>query len=282
MWLYITRRLLWLPFLLVAASLVTFTLGRFGPGNPVEVALGNRYDPDSAAAKNLASQWGLDKPFAQQYLNYVWNALHGDFGESYRFRGRPVSSLLLSKMWVSFQVNVAALVVSVGIGLPLGFFIAHKQGSWLDPTIVAIALILMSIPIMVSIPAFVWATCLKLDVLPCSGMGRLLGRQNHRPRRHNGNPGRRRTLAPHARQHPRRHGTGLHPHRLLQGTLARPGGLSPRLQERHDTHNNRTSLHHGRHIRHQLHRRTALREYPDSAISPSNPSGTETTPSSWP
>ena len=171
MWLYITRRLLWLPFLLIAASLVTFTLGRFGPGDPVVVALGNRYEPDSAAANNLRAQWGLDKPFAQQYLNYVWNALQGDFGESYRFRGRAVSSLLLSKMWVSFQVNVAALIVSIGIGIPLGFFIAHKQGSWMDPTVVAIALILMSIPIMVSIPAFVWATCLKLDVLPCSGWG---------------------------------------------------------------------------------------------------------------
>ena len=87
MWLYITRRILWLPVLLLAVSLVTFTLGRFGPGDPVQVALGNRYDPDSEVTKNLRRQFGLDKPYAIQYGSYVWNVLHGDFGESYRFRG---------------------------------------------------------------------------------------------------------------------------------------------------------------------------------------------------
>ena len=171
MWLYITRRILWLPVLLLAVSLVTFTLGRFGPGDPVQVALGNRYDPDSEVTKNLRRQFGLDKPYAIQYGSYVWNVLHGDFGESYRFRGRAVSSLLASKMWVSFQVNLAALIVSLGVGLPLGFYIAHKQGTWQDPSTVASALILMSIPIMVSIPAFLWLMCLKLDLMPCSGWG---------------------------------------------------------------------------------------------------------------
>ncbi len=171
MWLYITRRILWLPVLLLAASLITFTLGRFGPGDPVQVMLGNRFDPDSAVTKNLRAKLGLDRPFAVQYLDYVWKAAQGDFGESYRFRGHAVSSLLVSKIWVSFQVNAAAMIVSLGIGLPLGFYIAHKQGTWQDPSAVATSLVLMSIPVMVSIPAFLWLTCLKLDLLPCSGWG---------------------------------------------------------------------------------------------------------------
>ncbi len=171
MWLYISRRLLWLPVLLLATSLVTFTLGRFGPGDPVQVLLGDRYDPDSAVTKSLEREFGLDRPFAIQYADYMWNALHGDFGESYRFRGRPVSELLYAKMWVSFQVNLAALAVSLAVGLPLGFFIAHKQGSWMDPTTVSISLFLMSIPIMVTVPAFLWVSCLKTDLLPCSGWG---------------------------------------------------------------------------------------------------------------
>ena len=171
MWLYITRRILWLPVLLFAASLVTFTLGRFGPGDPVQVMLGNRYEEGSVVTENLRAELGLDKPFAIQYATYMWGVLQGDFGESYRFRGRPVSELLISKMWVSFQVNLAALIVSLSVGLPLGFYIAHKQGGWQDPTAVSTALILMSIPIMVTIPAFLWATCVKTDLLPCSGWG---------------------------------------------------------------------------------------------------------------
>ncbi|CAI8034027.1 Dipeptide transport system permease protein DppB [Geodia barretti] len=101
----------------------------------------------------------------------MWGVLHGDFGESYRFRGRPVSELLFPKMWVSFQVNLAALIVSLSIGLPLGFFIAHRQGTWQDPAVVTIALVLMSIPIMISIPLTLWGLCLKLQLVPCSGWG---------------------------------------------------------------------------------------------------------------
>ncbi len=169
MWVFIARRLLWLPVLLFATSIVTFTLVRFGPGDPAEIILGSRYDEQ--AAENIRRQLGLDRPFGVQYATYMWGVLRGDFGESYRYRGRPVSELLFPKMWVSFQVNAAAMIVSLAIGLPLGFYIAHKQGSWQDPVAVTIALILMSIPVMISIPVALWGLCLKLQWVPCSGWG---------------------------------------------------------------------------------------------------------------
>ena len=169
MWVYIARRILWLPVLLFAVSIVTFTLGRFGPGDPVQVILGARYE--ERAAERLRESLGLNRPFFVQYADYMWGAIRGDLGESIRFRGRSVSSLLGAKMWVSFQVSLAALIVSVGIGLPLGFWVAHKQGRWEDPAVVSLSLILMSIPIMVTIPFMLWAFCLKLSWLPCSGWG---------------------------------------------------------------------------------------------------------------
>lgn len=169
MWVFVARRLLWLPVLLFATSIVTFTLVRFGPGDPAEIILGARYDEQ--AAQNIRRQLGLDRPFGVQYATYMWGVMRGDFGESYRYRGRPVSELLFPKMWVSFQVNAAAMIVSLAIGLPLGFYIAHKQGSWQDPVAVTIALILMSIPVMISIPVALWGLCLKLQWVPCSGWG---------------------------------------------------------------------------------------------------------------
>ena len=99
--------------------------------------LGNRYEEGSVRLpKTSAPSSAWTKPFAVQYASYMWGVLQGDFGESYRFRGRPVSELLISKMWVSFQVNLAALIVSLSVGLPLGFYIAHRQGMWQDPTTV--------------------------------------------------------------------------------------------------------------------------------------------------
>ena len=169
MWFYILRRLIWLPFLLLVVTFITFVMVRIVPGDPIVVMLGSRYD--SEIAQNIRDQLGLHRPFLVQYLDYIWDAMRGDFGESFRFRGQSVSSLLISKMWVSLQVNLAALTASVLIGLPLGFFIAHRQGSWQDPVVVSIGFILGAIPIMVTIPAVLWIGCLKLDLLPCSGWG---------------------------------------------------------------------------------------------------------------
>ena len=167
MWVYIARRLLWLPFLLIAASLVTFALGRFGPGDPVEVMLGTRYTPERH--ERLTRSLGLDKGFFTQYRIYMWGVLRGDFGESIARPGHSVTTLLGPKIWVSFQVNMVAGGLTLLIGLPLGFWIAHQQGTWKDPTTIAIALFLASIPIMVSIPFVLWIMCLKLSLVPCAG-----------------------------------------------------------------------------------------------------------------
>jgi ABC-type dipeptide/oligopeptide/nickel transport system permease component len=169
MWKYIARRLIWLPVLLLAASAVTFVLGTYGPGDPVQVMLGSRYEEE--IADRIREQLGLNRPVVIQYADYVWSALHGDFGESFRYRGQSVTDLLLPKIWVSFQVNLAASIVSIGLGIPVGFWIAHRQGSWLDPATVAAFLVLMSIPIMVTIPLLLWGMCLKWGVVPCSGWG---------------------------------------------------------------------------------------------------------------
>ena len=74
-------------------------------------------------------------------------------------------------MWVSFQVNIVAISVSLFIGIPLGFWVAHRQGTWIDPFVVTSSLVLMSIPIMVSIPLVLWVLCLKASLVPCSGWG---------------------------------------------------------------------------------------------------------------
>ena len=143
---YIVRRIIWLPLILTAVSAVTFTLGTYGPGDPVQVALGTKYNPKTA--DRLRESLGLNRPVLIQYVDYMWGVVKGDFGESFRYRGRSVSSLLFPKMLVSYQVNLVALTVSVFLGLPLGFWLAHKQGSWMDPAAVSVSLVLMSVPIM--------------------------------------------------------------------------------------------------------------------------------------
>ena len=172
MWVYVVRRLVWLPFALMAVSIVTFALGRIAPGDPAEVILGARATPE--AIERLHVSMGLDKHIVLQYLDYMWGFVRGDLGESYTYRGRSVTSLIGSKMWVSAQLGVAASIISIGIGLALGFMVAHKQAQWQDPVTIASAVFMMSVPVAVSAPLMLWAFCLKLDVVPhCSGWGGL-------------------------------------------------------------------------------------------------------------
>ena len=166
---YILARLIWIPFLLISVAFITFILGRFGPGDPVEILMGTKYDP--VVAERIRIEMGLDKPILNQFGAYLNDVIRGDIGESLRYRGRSVSELIAPKLLVSAKLSLVALLISVTIGLPLGFMVAHKQGTWIDPLIVSISLFFMSIPIMITIPALLWFGCLKTDLVPCSGWG---------------------------------------------------------------------------------------------------------------
>ena len=169
MWVYIVRRLIWTPFLLLAVSFITFSLTRFGPGDPVQVLMGQYNNPE--AIERIRHQQGLDKPLFVQYGIYIKNTLQGDLGESYRYRGRDVSELLPKRMWVSAQLAIAAMIISLGLGIPLGFFAAIRQGTWVDPAIVATVLFFMSLPVFLTAPGSLVVFALWLDILPTHGWG---------------------------------------------------------------------------------------------------------------
>ena len=166
---YIFRRLAWLPVILLIISFITFALGRFGPGDPVEILMG-QYN-DEKVIERIRERRGLNDNIFVQYGRYVNNVVHGDFGESYKYRGRTVSELLKKKMWVSAQLNMAALLLSVSIGIPLGLFAAFKQGTFWDTGTVAGTLLGQSIPVFLTAPVLLLVFALKLDILPTHGWG---------------------------------------------------------------------------------------------------------------
>ena len=165
------RRLAWLPVILLLVSFITFALGRFGPGDPVEVLMGQYADP--IVVERIREQRGLNDNIFVQYGRYVQNVAQGDFGESFKYRGRTVSELLRKKMWVSAQLNLAALFLSVSVGVPLGLFAALKQGTLWDTGTVVFTLLGQSIPVFLTAPVVLLVFALKLDMLPTHGWGGL-------------------------------------------------------------------------------------------------------------
>ena len=164
---YILRRLLWLPVILLVVSFVTFVLGRYGPGDPVQVLMGQHSNP--AVVERIREQRGLNDPIMVQYGRYLRNVTRGDFGESFKYRGRTVAELLKAKMWVSAQLNVAALVLSVGLGVPIGVYAALRQGTLWDTAAVSMTLFWQSVPVFLTAPGLLWVFAWKLDILPTHG-----------------------------------------------------------------------------------------------------------------
>ena len=164
---YIVRRLLWTPVLLAIAAFFVFFMGTCAPGDPAELRLGPRATPERIEVER--ARLGLDRPLLFQYAKYVNGILKGDFGDSYHYQGRPVLELLLPKLWVSVQLNIAALIVAILIGLPLGFYAAKKQGTGRDPAIVISMLILYAMPIFFTAPLLILFFAVKLHWVPAAG-----------------------------------------------------------------------------------------------------------------
>ena len=164
---YVIRRLLWLPILLLIVSFATFTLARFGPGDPLAVAAGQVRDPVVLA--QLRESRGLDQPIPQQYMRWLNRAVRGDLGESYIQKGFSVSELIFPKMWISAQLGFVALIIVFAVGVPLGLLAARLAGTWLDPMIIGALLFLQAIPVLVVIPPLIWLFAVQLKLLPVGG-----------------------------------------------------------------------------------------------------------------
>jgi ABC-type dipeptide/oligopeptide/nickel transport system permease component len=164
---YILRRLLWAPLILFAVSFITFMAARFGPGDPVTIAAGQYRDPEILAL--VRHEKGLDKSPLDQYRIYIWNVLHGDLGESFSHQGYTVSEVIFPKMWVSAQLGLVALIITFGIGIPVGVLAALRQGTWVDPAAISTFLFFQSVPVLVTVPVMLLVFVLRLHWLPTGG-----------------------------------------------------------------------------------------------------------------
>jgi ABC-type dipeptide/oligopeptide/nickel transport system permease component len=128
---------------------------------------------DEQVIERIREQRGFNDPIFVQYGRYIKDVLRGDFGESFKYRGRTVSELLKKKMWVSAQLNIAAISLSLVVGIPLGLFAALRQGTLWDTGTVAFTLLGQSIPVFLTAPVVLLVFALKLDILPTHGWGGL-------------------------------------------------------------------------------------------------------------
>ena len=147
---YIAKRILLAIVTIWAVGTLTFFLMNMVPGGPFlsEKAI----SPQAQAA--LEAKYGLDKPLIERYVTYLSDALHGDFGDSLKQRGRTVMSIIIMKFPVSARVGGISVLVALCVGIPLGCMAALKRGKFLDSLLSVIS------TCGIAVPSFVICTLL--------------------------------------------------------------------------------------------------------------------------
>ncbi|MCF7544126.1 ABC transporter permease [Pseudomonas petrae] len=163
---FILRRLLSAIPTLILVSLFVFTLQKLLPGDPVQAMAGEERDP--AVMEYLREKYRLNDPLPLQYVHWVGNVLQGDFGTSLRTE-QPVTVLLASKLPVTIELAVLALIIALVIGIPTGVISAVRKGTSVDYAANVFALSGISIPHFWLGILLIMIFAVKPQWLPASG-----------------------------------------------------------------------------------------------------------------
>jgi oligopeptide transport system permease protein len=164
---FVLRRLLTaIPTILVVVTL-SFFLIRFAPGGPFNV---ERTLPPQILA-NLLRIYQLDQPLYVQYLQYMWNALHLDFGPSYIYRDFTVTQLIFQSLPYSLELGSFALIIAVVGGVAAGVVTALRQNGFVDYALMSIATVGLTVPNFVVGPVLSLIFAVVLHWVSAGGWG---------------------------------------------------------------------------------------------------------------
>ncbi len=134
---YIIKKLLAFPFILIGVSLVVFIAIRSLPGDPARLMAGNQATPE--AVQDMRVRLGLEQPLPMQYLNFVTNAVQGDFGNSLKSK-QPVLDEIAERLPYTIILAALAYLVAIVIGVPAGMLGAVYQHRWIDQVVMLLAI----------------------------------------------------------------------------------------------------------------------------------------------
>ncbi len=163
---FILKRLgIAIPTLLVLI-VVSFVLMKAAPGGPFN---GEKSLP-AAVLANIEARYGLDKPYAQQLGEYIWNVVaHGDFGPSFKYRDRSVNDIIAQGFPVTLTYGFWAFIVATVVGVTMGIVAAIRHNTWIDYFAVGITIGAQVVPNFVLAPLLVLVFTYYLQLLPGGG-----------------------------------------------------------------------------------------------------------------
>jgi len=167
---YILIRFLQSLLALWVMSIIVFSLARM-TGDPLDVLL--PMEAGEGERERVAHYWGLDRPLYEQYFVFLGKALHGDFGDSWKWQGHTAMGLVLERLPATLQLAGLALIVSVVLALPFGVLTAVWKDTLFDSAGKVVALLGQSLPSFWLGIVLMWIFAVMLGWLPTSGRGGL-------------------------------------------------------------------------------------------------------------
>ncbi|TCI00213.1 ABC transporter permease [Roseococcus sp. SYP-B2431] len=164
---FLLRRLTVAVLVALTVLTLSFLLTRLSGDLAISIA------GPSATAQDveiIRQAYGLNRPVYVQYLDWLFRAVQGDFGDSYFFRDR-VSNLIGARLPITMTLGLVGLGLALIVALPLGIIAAVRENTWLDRTVMMVALVGQAMPsFWLGLILMVWLG-LNLGLLPISGTG---------------------------------------------------------------------------------------------------------------
>ena len=167
---FILRRLAQALVVMLSVAFIAFMLFQY-VGDPVASMLGQ--DATAEQRQALRVELGLDKPFPVQFARFVGNALQGDFGLSLR-QGRKVSTLIAERLPATLELSIAAAVIALLVGIPLGVFAALRRGTFSSQVAMTVSLLGVSLPTFLIGILLILLFSVELQWLPAFGRGQVV------------------------------------------------------------------------------------------------------------
>ena len=167
MFAFIIRRLLQAVGVMLTVALLAFILFQF-VGDPVMIMLGQEGTP--AERELLRQELGLNDPIIVQFYHFLVNAVQGDFGLSLR-QGQKVSVLLRERLPATLELSIAAALIALVVGVPLGVYTALKRNGKLSQAFLAFSLLGVSLPTFLIGILLILVFSVQLGWLPSYGRG---------------------------------------------------------------------------------------------------------------
>ena len=164
------RKLIWLAIVFFGITVISFWVIHLAPGSPTDLQTSLNPLAGQVARERLNALYGLDKPIHEQYLAWINRLAHLDFGQSMSSDNRPVWDKIKERLPLTLGMNIAALILTLLIAVPIGVLAATRPGGWFDRSTTILVFLGFAMPGFWLALLLMMFFSIELEWLPISGI----------------------------------------------------------------------------------------------------------------